>query len=174
MNVKFKNQVVIFLLLIQALTKAGSFTGPSTNSLAGAKVTSANELAWIDSLIKEGTDKLIAAEKWNQAHPEQTVNYTIELDARKWMFSDPANYFPVLEKDKWHYEAGEDGGLGNTAVSEEIEKQLQKFNNPRTDKLRIYSMLIKNFPLKVENPNAKMPETNKNLFYERNRYNLPV
>ncbi|HET6224783.1 MAG TPA: hypothetical protein VFF27_00795, partial [Bacteroidia bacterium] len=159
-----KNVVICLLLLLKVAVSANTIIVPVTDTLAAEGIAMVNESAWMDSLVKEGADKIVAAERWNQEHPDEPVSYSIVLDAKKWMVSQD-KYLPVLEKDKWHYESGDDD-LGNPALAGDIEKALQTFNNsrPTDDKLRMYTMFIKNFPLKMGNPKAEMTETNKNLF----------
>ncbi len=170
MKTNFKKYVLACLfLLLKVFVQVGLAEAPmpAMDTVNVALADPVNESAWIDSLIKEGTEKLIAAEQWNQENPEAPVSYLIELDARKWITTDETEYLPVLKDGTWHYEAGKDGDLGPQEIAGQITTLLEQFNGGRKpgDKLRIYSMLIRNFPLKIDNPLAKAPQTSdKNLF----------
>lgn len=67
-----------------------------------------NEPTWLDSLIHEGTQSLVAAQQHNAEKANFTPRYTIVLDAKKWLSDLPDNsaFYPSLQPNQWYYEKG--------------------------------------------------------------------
>jgi len=134
-------------------------------------LSASNNPIWLDSLIKEGTNYLIQAQKNNFNNPDKDNKYIIVLDAKKWLNAFPENsnsYSPSLHQNQWYYETGTTYSSTDGITEQQIESRLDSFNTsrPATDNLRFYSILIKNFPVKVSNTIASISDldSSKNLF----------